>query len=522
MLPYEEAKKNLLSGGLTGNDLTSAQKSLENAYLKKSPVASISTDSAISTLNRSQEKLNQISPTTAPGYVAPAPVKETKGTLPKAYFVNDQGQEAEYNEAQLKDPATRDFIEKGGYVMNKTEGPSLIAGELDNTNKQIQNLVQEFNSWNVDNDPAFQSIAGDIRRKYDALEAKMTETNKSRAGALQTMGIRGGTTRYAGQIQLGIEGEELSQANQRMADLLSEEASAITEARSAYQTGKWGLYNAKISALDKIRENKTKELVAYNEKLDAATKKFNETVGQASRDGAIGGLIEQGITDPTQILNYLNYDDNGNQIGDFTASEIEKTLKSLVPDTKDWQDKLSGTTRDFYILKGQGLLPGSISSLPEDQQMFAYLKQEKVASSVGTGSGTKNPITLAEAKSLGLPISTVGMSQDEILDTLQTSIAPDWFIEKVQNELKMNLTPEAASKAWDEYRNGVMDTAEGKKEEKEPADAESYKKSKQYFSATYDGLTDDQVDQIATAVETYVNGGMSYADAVAQTIKDIE
>jgi hypothetical protein len=41
-----------------------------------------------------------------------------------------------------------------------------------------------------------------------------------------------------------------------------------------------------------------------------------------SRMEAVQGLIEQGITDPEQILNYLNYDDEGNEVGDFTLEEV--------------------------------------------------------------------------------------------------------------------------------------------------------------------------------------------------------
>lgn len=47
---------------------------------------------------------------------------------------------------------------------------------------------------------------------------------------------------------------------------------------------------------------------------------------QMSRQEAIQGLIDQGLTDPEQILNFLNYDDNGQEVGDFTIEEIENYI----------------------------------------------------------------------------------------------------------------------------------------------------------------------------------------------------
>lgn len=505
----------------SGSPLFSAQQTSE----KKSPVASISTESAVSNLERSQENLNRNYPTTAPGYIAPTVKEKPQVKLPKAYFTNENGQEAEYDESQLKDPSTREFLERGGFVMTKTEGPTVLAGELAETNKKIQKLFDEFNSYNVDSDPGFQSIADSIRKKYGALQTQMAETNKGRAGAIQTTGVRGGASRYAGAIQMGIEGEELNQANQRMAELVSQEASVITEARSAYEKGKYGLYNEKIAALEKIRENKTKELVSYNETLSAAQKKFNETVGQASRDSAIADLLGQGITDPAELLDFLNYSKDGEQVGDFTAEEVQKTLKSLTAGGKDWQEKLSGTTRDFYILKDQGKLPGNIPNLPEEQQLSSYLQFIKTASTLGTKK-KDNVFTLSEiiaARKAGLPIpySAVGKSEADILKDLSSDTPPPWFKEKAETELQQSLTPDSLQEIWDQYKE--EQSTEAKNEFKpNPKPATNFKKARQYFESSYDGLDDGQLDTLATQVETYANGGMSYADAVEQTIKDIE
>jgi len=50
-------------------------------------------------------------------------------------------------------------------------------------------------------------------------------------------------------------------------------------------------------------------------------------ISDPSRQAAISGLLQQGIKDPNQILNYLNYDEQGNKIGDFTLDEVQQGLQ---------------------------------------------------------------------------------------------------------------------------------------------------------------------------------------------------
>lgn len=51
----------------------------------------------------------------------------------------------------------------------------------------------------------------------------------------------------------------------------------------------------------------------------ASTDQINQ-----SRQAAVQGLIQQGITDPNKLLNTLNYDNNGKLIGDFTLDEVKQ------------------------------------------------------------------------------------------------------------------------------------------------------------------------------------------------------
>lgn len=358
-------------------------------------------------------------------------------------------------------------------------------------------------------DQGYDSLISSIHDQFQSNRADMQQEQNARSKQIENVLSLGGSTRYAPISSSGIMSAKDRYDMQSLNDLASKEKNAVAQALTAKNAGDMQLLDKQLGIIDRIRKQKTDLATKVSDSMAAANKATREAKIQSSRDGAVADLVEQGLTDPNQILSALNA--NG---GDFTAEQVQKTLKALDPN-----GNLSGSIKDFYTLKGRGMLPESISGLPDDEQFFAYLHQQKAATTISSGSkGTK--ITLANVKALGLPLSIVGRSQDDILKDLQSQTPPEWFIEKLNTET--NSETEASNpntmEMWDEYRAKAMGKAEGAKDEKETA---THSKATQYFHATYDGLSDEDVDQIAQEVETYVNGGMSYADAIEQTEKDL-
>ena len=249
----------------------------------RKPVGSISTDQAVSTLDQSQQKLDTISPTTSPTY-QPPPAAPTGDTPPKAFFTNEAGQEAEFTQDQLNDPANKKLLEQGGYVQTKTEGPTVqLENDISQLDTRMNDLITEFDKYSVDNDPVFQGQANSIRDQFSQLKDNMMRINRQRGAALQTMGYRTGTARYAGAIQAGIEGEELRQGNQRLADISRQEAQAIAEARQAFEEGSYKKYQMKLAGLEKIRENKSTTLKSINDKVSEYNKAFQELIKENNK-----------------------------------------------------------------------------------------------------------------------------------------------------------------------------------------------------------------------------------------------
>lgn len=517
-------------------------------YEPKKPVGILSTNNAIDSVNKSLGDLNRISPKTAPGYV-PVPAYGTKNTdgsinkfdpntgkstapeiqAPKAYFQNEAGQEAEFTQEQLNDPKIQKLIQDQGYMQIKTEGPnydgsSKLRSEIDDYNSRLEEIANDFVNYSVDEDPAFQLKAQSIKNQFDILRKETEKVNAQREKTFQTLGYRLGTTQYSGFTQLGILGEELNQANQRIAEVNVQEAEAISAARTAYQTGKYAEFEKKMKALQDIRDTKDKTLTEYNQKLADVIKTTRETTVQASRDSAVAGLLSQGVTDPAQILDYLNYDEDGNQVGDFTAKEVKDALKNLSPEGN--YDKLSSDVRDYFILRDNNSLPEAISALPEGQQMGAFIQYMKQKSKTSSG-GTANAITLSEARTNGLPLSTVGMSENEILQSFNSDVPPKWFIDKMQNELGSLASGSYADNSshldvngmWKQYREEYLSSFGEKSVKGEATDYTD--RAKQYFVDSFEGVDDATAQTLADQVQLLIDGGSTYAKAVEEVTKQV-
>lgn len=366
-----------------------------------------------------------------------------------------------------------------------------------------------------------------IKQSYSDLTKEQREANDMSQKSFKSYAVRSGMDRYSGERTAMVQNAVVSKGIKNLAKIASLETQALAQAESARTEKKFTLFAKKRDELVELRKERQKTLDEIQKDIQKRKEEAYKAKIQSSRDSAIANLISQGITDPKQILQYLNYDEQGNLVGDITSKEVADTLKNLSPAGDI--EKLSGATRDFYILKGMQQLPADISSLPENEQLFAYLAAEKKASTAPKAGTQPNKITFSEATAKGLPISTVGMTEDDIAESFNSPKAPAWFVEKLQAETnmkgdaatipgKMTLAPDsqAVTDAWDSYRSIYL---LGGKADKQSA---NHQKASQYFTETYEGLTQDEIDTLATQVETYVNGGMSYADAVEQTIKDIE
>ena len=218
-----------------------------------------------------------------------------------------------------------------------------------------------------------------IAQQYSARRAQLDDLYANLAKTNQNALLLGGGARYAQLSSQGILADNEKKHIIALAQLDAEEIAAKQEVITASETNNWKLVEKKLGLLKEKREGIAKK----EEELRKATETRNAEIAtqmeRATRDGAIVGLVEQGVTDRIKILNSLNYSEDGKQIGDFTAQEVSDTIKYLKENTTDptMMDTLDIYSKKLDIEKKlkdleevPGLSPSTLSKVQTIAQSY--------------------------------------------------------------------------------------------------------------------------------------------------------
>lgn len=205
--------------------------------------------------------------------------------------------------------------------------PRYVSGD-DPESQKINDLIAGMKS----------SLDASTKQQLDAIEqnhnveyAMQKDANARAEKARSATLLNLGTSRYAPFAASGTTLAQTSYGLQQLQAIDAKENAAIANVRKAQSDGDMQLMDKALATVQDIRKQKQEAAQKLIETQQARIKKAQDQEIQASRDSALVDLVRQGVTDPRQLLQYLNYDEQGNLIGDFTAAEIEKTLASIMP-----------------------------------------------------------------------------------------------------------------------------------------------------------------------------------------------
>lgn len=226
-----------------------------------------------------------------------------------------------------------------------------------------------------------------ITQQFEARRAQQESVNQQGVNAVKQALLMGGSSRYAPTSSTGIISAAESEGIKRLSDIDKQERDAITDVRIAQQNGDYQLMEKKFDTLEQIRSEKA---TAAKELNDASEK----TNVQSSRDNAIAGLVQQGVTNPLEILQSLNGGPDG---GDFTIKEVGDALKNLdIKGSVDGAFKFD--TKQVGPLLGMGFSMQDLQQMQDDfnagQDINAVLQgvppemQQAVKSALGVPEGT--------------------------------------------------------------------------------------------------------------------------------------
>lgn len=220
---------------------------------------------------------------------------------------------------------------------------------------QMLDLIRQMRQ---SSDQATQDSVNAIESRFGQLrQGQETANAQELANVKQALNL-GGSSRYAPASSSGIISAQIATNTQRLADLESQERQLVSEARQAQIANDYKLLETKLGILDGVRKEKLKA----SSDLDQS---MQDSIEQSNRDNAIAGLVAQGVTDPAQLLDNLNYDDSGNQIGDFTLKEVSTALGYLKPGASA-SGSFKFDTKQVGPLLGAGFSMQDIQVMQED------------------------------------------------------------------------------------------------------------------------------------------------------------
>jgi hypothetical protein len=192
---------------------------------------------------------------------------------------------------------------------------------LDNQVNNAKNTLSQAAAM-VQNDPAEVAAINLITQKFDTQIQAMKDKNAVLLGSQMTNAARSGAMQYANEMTSNFMSEEQDKATQRVADLITQEMSAILKAKQAYEKGDISAFNAASKALDAANKSKTdainklldetdKAVKTYQaqQKIDAAAVKQQTTdnirISTANASAIAKNIADSGITDPTKRKQYI-------------------------------------------------------------------------------------------------------------------------------------------------------------------------------------------------------------------------
>lgn len=292
--------------------------------------------------------------------------------------------------------------------------PSLTPEQeaLETAKSEVERLRSEADSFKI-TDAQLNSQIQNITSAWDSRVVQMQDVNKRREKLFETLGYRIGA-QFTGGIRGGIFGgiiaEEERQGLMRIGELEAKKNAEIQDAKDAARKQNWDVYVTKLESAENTYAEQVKKIEEINKLNIAEQKKIDEQERKTTRDLAIAGLLNQGISDKKQLLNYLNIDDKGNIIGDFTAEEIDKTVDSL---SGGAATKLNSDYELFNYAKDNGWLP-------ENATLFDYWKlkaeSQKVKQDPSSSGLDNKTITQIDKLSSGFDSSPITKQFNEVMN----------------------------------------------------------------------------------------------------------
>lgn len=251
---------------------------------------------------------------------------------------------------------------------------------------QYQSDVALINSLKANGDASTTANINSIQKNYLDLTSTMQQAQEASTDKEENALLLGGSSRYAPLSTGGIMDLKTRSDIQQLSTLQDQENQKIAAVKTAQASQDYESMSKAMTELDTLRTQKQNLAKSIADSMLKTNQTAQASLIQNSQDNAIATAVKNGTTDPQTIL------DNLTKAGYTTATlkDITTTLENIQKATGTKSlGQLSGNVGTFYSLKNAGELPPDVASLPENQQLFAFLKAYKEASTLPKSSTAK-------------------------------------------------------------------------------------------------------------------------------------
>lgn len=340
----------------TGQVLTAATQAPDpfapvnsSSASKVSPVTSISTEQGMQALTKAKATETRLTP--PPPQPTSTPTTTTPPPSTKVTLINpNTEQSVTFDSADINRSQIESYM-NGGYQVAEASGaiPSWLSpsgtaapketSELDQAKSELDAAKSKLTVFDTSHDPALTSLLAGITSQWDTRITQMEGINKSRNAAINTTGIRLGSryTGGAGGVFGGIISEEERQGVDRIAQLQNEKQQALAEAKTAYDNNQWTKYAKLVDLAQSTYDDQLAAVTALNKasaeqatKLQEQEQKTKDAARLSSIGVAVSDLMKQGVTNPGDLLQYINTHEDGSNTGaNLTTKELGEMLTTL-------------------------------------------------------------------------------------------------------------------------------------------------------------------------------------------------
>lgn len=225
---------------------------------------------------------------------------------------------------------TKDKSKKDGITLPDADIPNL-GGRSQNKQNDINSLLSasapavNVKDLERQNERLRKSSASAIEGRYGATieETRQQGAQETRA----TEGALGTGRRFSSSAQAFVKFLQ-TENDKKVQEYTRQMESALAENDIVFAEKLTKRIAEERQAQQQEFENMFK-ILNYQKELEKYEAEKNKPFVTASREAAIADLYSQGITDPGQILQFINFTDAGEQIGDITLDEISGVLENI-------------------------------------------------------------------------------------------------------------------------------------------------------------------------------------------------